>query len=257
MQGFLKSLSDKDSFNTKPINSNSVEKANQPIQTIIERWNRTGDKKDTETILKYLQPTIKSALHTYVPGQQQAFKIKATKIALQSMRSYDKKRATKPQTYAFVNLQRLNRIRRDRDTLIHIPESQVYLKATIDKKVQDLTDTLGRQPTEEEISDATGISKKKLEKLNNFTTFSQSSTINPQNNQSSFSISDVTDRDYYNYVYSSLGAIDKKILELSSPLKGTPLSNNEIAKRLKLSPGAISQRKQKIQQLMGTVRSIL
>lgn len=261
MSGFFQQLKGiKTSYrqnNTSPETSiQNIEKP-EKIQDVIKRWQKSKNEEDTKKILAYLQPTIKSALHTYVPGQQSSFKIKATKIALESLKGYDSGKSTAPSTFAFTNLQRLNRIRRQRENIIHIPESQVYLKQTVDKKVQDLTEDLGRQPTIDQISDFTGISKKKLQKLEGFSTFSESSSINPQTNVSTFSIPDITDEDYYKYVYSSVGGIDKKILEWSTPYKGTPLSNNEIAKRLKLSPGAVSQRKQKLQELMGEARGLL
>lgn len=246
--------------NKKPMQkviNKQTQKKPQKIQDIIIRWQKTKDPEDTKKIVEFLQPTIKSALHTYTPGQESTFKIKATKLALQSMRSYDKTKQTSPATYAFTSLQRLNRIRRQRQNIIHIPESQVYLKQNVDKKIQQLTQDLGRQPSTDQICDATGLSKKKLEKLEGFSTFSESSSINPETNVSTFEIPDVTDQDYYNYVYSSVSDIDKKILQWSTPYKGVPLSNNDIAKRLKLSPGAISQRKQRLQQLMGEVRGLL
>ncbi len=50
-------------------------------------------------------------------------------------------------------------------------------------------------------------------------------------------------------VYDDLDSIDKKIMEFTLGLHGRPqLGNAEIAARLKRTPGAISQRKAKIQQ---------
>jgi len=52
-------------------------------------------------------------------------------------------------------------------------------------------------------------------------------------------------------VYDELPSLDQKIMELSLGLHGRkPLSNLEIAKKLGRSPGAISQRKAKIQELL-------
>lgn len=227
------------------------------MQQLVLRWKKQKRPQDTKAIIKYLQPTIQSALHTYTPGQQNSFRIKATKLALDSLSQYDASKNTAPSSFVFTNLQRLNRIRRQRQNIIHIPQSQVYLKQQIDKKIAQLQQDLGRQPNIDQICDATGMSKKKLQKLQEGSIFSESSSINPQNNQSTFGIKDITDKDYYNYVYSSVGDIDKKILQWSMPYKGTPLSNNQIAKKLKLSAGAVSQRKAKLQQMMSEVRGLL
>ena len=254
MAGFFQKM--KGVRTTTPIQA-PVAKSKDQIKAVVTRWQKNRTPQDTKQIVAYLKPTIQSALHTYTPGQESAFRIKATKLALQSLTSYDASKAAAPSSFVFTNLQRLNRIRRQRQNIIHIPESQVYLKQQIDKKVQQLQDDLGRQPTIDQICDATGMSRKKLQKIEGNSTFSESSAINPQTQASTFGVKDITDRDYYNYVYSSVGDVDKKILQWSMPYNGTPLSNNDIAKRLKLSPGAISQRKARLQQMMSEVRGLL
>jgi hypothetical protein len=52
-------------------------------------------------------------------------------------------------------------------------------------------------------------------------------------------------------IYDDLSQLDQKILEWTLGFNGKPvLSNQEIARRLGRSPGAISQRKLAIQQLL-------
>ena len=49
------------------------------------------------------------------------------------------------------------------------------------------------------------------------------------------------------YVHHDLDPVDKKVLEWKTGLYGkTILSTNEIARRLKITPGAVSQRASKI-----------
>lgn len=256
MAGFFQKMK---GVSTRPVQQNINAKIDTKtqIQQLVARWKKERSPQDTKRLLKYLHPTIQSALHTYAPGQESNFRVKATKLALNSLQQYDASKNTTPSTFVFTNLQRLNRIRRQRQNIIHIPQSQVYLKQQIDKKIAQLQQDLGRQPTITQICDATGMTKKKLQKIQGGSIFSQSSTINPQNNQSTFGIKDVTDKDYYNYVYDSVGDVDKKILQWSMPFNGTPLSNNAIAKKLKLSPGAVSQRKARLQQLMSEIRGLV
>ena len=53
-------------------------------------------------------------------------------------------------------------------------------------------------------------------------------------------------------------SIEQKIIEWSSGLHGKQrLSNNEIARRLGISPAAVSQRRNKIDRLMSEVREVL
>lgn len=225
--------------------------------SLVLQWKKSPSPQNTRKVLQYLKPTIQSALHSYVPGQQAQFRLKATSLSLQALKNYDGKKAA-PATFVFTNLQRLNRIRRDRQTPIHIPESQVYAKQQLDKKVTELEESLGRSPTQEQICDFTGISRKKLQKLQEGNaTVSQSAAADAQTGADLIGSKQLTDRDFYNYVYDSVPPIDKKIMQWSAGFNKAPLSNNQIASRLHMSPGAISQHKNKIQQLLGQVRGLL
>ena len=169
-------------------------------------------------------------------------------MALSELSKYQPEKGTSPKTFVFTSLQRLNRLRRERETPIHIPESQVYAKKLIDSKKAILQDKLGREPSDQELCDFVGISKKKLYKLNlNTATVNMSSTQDAETGHDLQGDNSLSDTDYYNYVYDSVSPIDQKIMEWSSGLKGQTLSNNEIAHRLNLSPGAVSQHKAKIQ----------
>ena len=110
-----------------------------------------------------------------------------------------------------------------------------------------------------ELADRTGYSLKKIEKLlNGSSVVSETATINPETNGSTQFSSDLTDEDFFEYVYRSVGPIDQKIMEWSSGYHGKPvLSNQEIAKRLRVSAAAISQRKAKILDKMSEVRGLL
>lgn len=247
-------------LNTSP--QNTAPKPAKPtqddiVQTIAD-WQKKSTPETTKQILDFIRPTIDSALHTYTPGQQNTFRIKATSYALQSLRNYDATKKVSPKTFVFSNLQRLNRLRRQRQNIIHIPQNQVYMKQMLDSKAAQLQSDLGRPPTDQQLSQALYISKRKLDKLRqqSSVTISQTMSQDPQGHQL-LGASDVTDRDYYNYVYSSVSPVDKKIMQWTSGYSTKPLSNNQIAEKLHISPGAVSQRKNRIQQLMSQVRGLV
>lgn len=243
----------------RPQSTVIVKKQQQPEeQDIVSKWKKDRSPENTKLVVEYLKPTIQSALHTYTPNQENAFRLKAMSMALSELSKYQPEKGTSPKTFVFTSLQRLNRLRRERETPIHIPESQVYAKKLIDSKKAILQDKLGREPSDQELCDFVGISKKKLYKLNlNTATVNMSSTQDAETGHDLQGDNSLSDTDYYNYVYDSVSPIDQKIMEWSSGLKGQTLSNNEIAHRLNLSPGAVSQHKAKIQQLMGKVRGLV
>ena len=87
---------------------------------------------------------------------------------------------------------------------------------------------------------------------------SESSTLMQDSLKDTRGSSGLTDTDYLEYVYASSGPIEQKIIEWSSGLHGKQrLSNNEIARRLGISPAAVSQRRNKIDRLMSEVREVL
>lgn len=226
---------------------------------LISKWKKNRSEQLTNKVVEYLKPTIQSALHSYAPGQQQSMRTKATILALQSLQKYDPSSKASPKTYVFTSLQRLNRLRRQRQNIIHIPQNQVYIKNVLDTKAAQLQQELGRQPTNIQLSQALKMSVKKLQKIQNSlpgATFSSTASLNQEGHQT-LGKSDLSDRDFYNYVYDSVQPIDKKIMQWTSGYSKKPLSNNQIAKKLKLSPGAVSQRKLKIQQKLSDVRGLL
>jgi DNA-directed RNA polymerase specialized sigma subunit len=122
----------------------------------------------------------------------------------------------------------------------------------------DFIDTYDREPSEMELADMTGYTLKKVNKiLNRDSVRSDSSMINDESHESTFTSKDVTDDDYYNYVYASVGPTDQKIMDWASGRGGKIISNMEIAKRLRVTPAAVSQRKAKIQKLMSEVRGLV
>jgi hypothetical protein len=59
------------------------------------------------------------------------------------------------------------------------------------------------------------------------------------------------------FVYDDLSPTDQKIMEWTLGLHGQPtMSNQDIAQKLKRTPGAISQRKKMIQDLLNQEREL-
>ena len=228
--------------------------------TTIQQWQKTPTAQLTQKVLQSIRPAISSALHTYTPGQQHDYIIKATNYALNSLKNYDASRKVSPSTYVFSQLRRLSRIKRQRQNIVHIPQSQVYQQMQVNKAIAELSDVYDRQPTDQQLADKLHVSKAKLSKMLQAAGMSvapQSAAVNQVTGQSTFSNKDLGDKDYFDYVYRSVSPQDKLIMQYTSGIGKHMLSNNQIAKKLKLSPGAVSQHKQKIQAMLEEVRGLL
>jgi len=120
-------------------------------------------------------------------------------------------------------------------------------------------DDHGREPSTAELADLTGLTEKRIDTImNNNAVFSESATVNPETGDSSFGVKGMTDMDYLSYVYAGSSPIDQKIIEWSSGMHGKPiLGTGDIAKKLNITPAAVSQRKNKLYAMLSEMRTLL
>ena len=235
-------------------------KAGEPsIKDVVKRWQANPTEEDTAFLLKKMNRTINAAMTSYAPGHSKDLAVRAARLTLDALRAYNPDFGTDPSTYVFHNLKRLNRLANRRANIIPISEQASQEYRFLNAKRQEFIDTFDREPSDLELADATGYSLKKVNKiLDGSKVTSESSTINPDSHTSTFSQSDLTDQDFFEYVYRSVGPIDQKIMEWSTGMHGKkPMSNIEIAKKLKVTPAAISQRRAKILAMMSEARGLL
>ena len=120
----------------------------------------------------------------------------------------------------------------------------------------ELADSLGRDPSMTELADRSSISIKRINYLKNFNNPLAEGTIlgaNAANPDAGSFLPTVQQNSgvWDELVYDDLGDTDKKIMEWTLGMHGEKsLANSVIAKKLRLSPGAISQRKQNIQKML-------
>lgn len=230
-----------------------------PLKDIVARWQKNPTDEDTSYLLEKMRPTINSAMTSYAPGHQKDLAIKAAKLTLNALKTYDPSKGADPSTFVFHNLKRLNRYANRRTNIIPISEQASAEYRFLQQVKNEFIDTFDREPSDMELADRTGYSLKKVNKLlsgNKVT--SETSTINPETNNSTVYGTDVGDDDYFEYVYASVGPIDQKIMEWSAGKHGKPqLSNMEIAKKLKVTPAAVSQRRSKILSMMSEVQGLV
>ena len=120
---------------------------------------------------------------------------------------------------------------------------------------QDLTDEMGREPTDLELADRTGFSLKRMTKVRKYQPGVSEGTLESVDPGLLGSLSPALARSqksrqmWIDMVYQDLPPLEQKIMEHTFGMHGRPtLSNQALAAKLKRSPGAISQRKARIQQ---------
>lgn len=243
---------------TKPTDDTAWAKQLKTDQLVM-LWQKDPNEAYTSELLTRMKPTIASAMSTYAPGQDEVLSVKAAKLTLDALKTYKPGFGTQPSTYVFHNLKRLNRYANERAHILPESEAMQVERKQVTEASARFEDEHNREPSITELADITGFSKKKLEKLmSQNAVVNESSTYAEGTTRSTLASSDLTDNDYFDYVYASVSPIDQQIMDWTAGRHGKPvLSGNEIARRLKITPAAISQHKQNIANMLADVRSYL
>ena len=220
-----------------------------------EAWQSDKTPKGNAVFLKAIAPVVQKGLQMY-GGDSPLAASKAKLIALKAAEKYDPSRS-RLQSHMLNNMQELRRVQRKQQEIIKAPERVLLESQKLKSYSQELEDTTGREPTDAELSDYLGISLDRLSKIRSFQPGISSSQAETETDSGDVlspesRLPGPSDSSHWvEIVYSSLSPLDQKIMELGLGLHGhKKLSNIEIAKKLNRSPGAITQRKVKIQQIL-------
>lgn len=219
-----------------------------------ETWKADPTPQSNAAFLSAIDPIVQKGIQMY-GGNSPLAASKARLVALNAARKYDPKRS-RLQSHMLTQMQELQRIQRKQHEVIRAPERVLLENQRLNQGTQELTDELGREPTDAELSDFLGISLPRLTKIRQFqpgvsSGYFETDDENAETPGSRLPGAEASSKYWVQIVYGDLSPIDQKIMELSLGLNGhKKLSNLEIAKKLNRSPGAITQRKMKIQQML-------
>jgi DNA-directed RNA polymerase specialized sigma subunit len=233
----------------EPEQSNMLE---PEFGSIYSSWKQTPSPQTTGAMLRALQPVLDKGITAYAGRDRSALtQGYARRIALQALQTYDPSRATL-KTHVMNHLQGLRRATGKFQNIVKFPERAALDQNFVVHARRTLADELGREPSIEELADHTGLSPRRLQRLQKFRGAMATGMLDRFSNGEGggFNPAVVTDnsRNILDVVYGDLNPVNQKILEWSLGLHGEPvLPNHDIARRLGLSPGAISQRRAQIQ----------
>jgi len=220
-------------------------------------WKHSPSLQTNDMMLNTLKPIIDNAVKTYGGPDSPIIRSKAKKIVIESLPNYDPNN-TKLKTYVFNQLQGLKRFSMQQSQILSIPEQVQLDYSNLYKKENELKEELGRDPTTDELADAAMMSPKRINYVRQLRLPSSEGTMSrpaqgaeggDYNDPSVMADGPKELSGWHDFVYHGLGDTDKLIMEHSFGLFGKKiLSNQDIAKKLKVSPAAISIRKNKLQQ---------
>lgn len=228
--------------------------------TMFDTWHKNQNPQTNTQIIKTVQPVIDTALSSYV-GQNQtpAMRSKAKIMALKALQTFDPKMGN-VRTHLLSQLQSLRRAAAQEQNIISIPEQVGLDYQKLTEAENDLRDRLSRDPSDDEIADATGLSTRRIRKIRSFhQPLAEGSTIIDTGDDyadsggiaSTIPGQNSAQDAWLDFVYGDLSPTDKLIMDMTLGRNGRrKTSTQDIAKKLNISPGAVSQRAAKIQTLL-------
>ena len=231
-----------------------------PKNTDVPYWKRyqEGDRSVVLPFLTEMDKTMNQAINQYAGGDM-SYKTQARLLALQAAQSYDPTAGANIRTHVYNNLKKLQRISAQRGNLTRIPEQASSQRNAVMKARRDYEIDHGEEPTVEELASMTGISRKRIDDLARYKPITPDSlAVSPEGDSLAPSREQHAVDLYDAYTYDGLDRIDKKIYEWSTGYGGSPvISQQEMAKKLNITPAAVSKRAKNIAVKFNTDRDIV
>ena len=228
----------------------SSDRAPSPDELYGE-WKASSKEDDFHKLLTSLEPAIKRGVSAYGGGKDH-LRTQARLLAADSVRTYDPHNEHKASlsTWVYGNLRRLQRVAADREAAVRLPE-RVRVDAILLRDTgRELEDSLGHPPDLQSLAEATGLSRSRIKAAGS--AYREISETGAQSDKGDTMGSEVkgmsmgTDP-WVDYVYYDLDPKNRFIFERVTGYGGAlVLPKADIAKKLKMTPPAISYRISKI-----------
>ena len=167
----------------------------------------------------------------------------AYRLANKAAGSFDPKQGTKFSTHLTNQLKKLSRISTMYGTTVRLPENKQFKLQRINNAELELKDSLGRDPSLMELSEFTHIPIAQINQIKQ----GRAGEVNVSSLIHTPVFINNTNDDWLHFVYHDLTDKDRIIFEHKTGFGNKPkLNNDEIAKKLNMSPSAVSNREKLI-----------
>lgn len=222
---------------------------------VFDAWRRSPDPRTSSALLSAVDPVINQALRAY-GGTSMAsptLRSKARQRALRAFRSYDPNRGSL-RTHLMGQLRGLQRAGAREAQIISLPEQVVLDRQHLEEAEEELRVHLGHEPSTQKLADVTGLSPRRITYIRQARPVTATGTLAAQTPER-FPVSSIPGQEdafaagWNDLVYHDLSDTDQIVYDYLLGAHGKPrLSTTEIARRLGITPSAVSQRAGRIQQ---------
>jgi len=249
----------------KPMNADGTPAASfgklEPAYTeSYKAWKENANPATRSGLLKAVQPVIQTALRSY-GADSPVMRNRAKLLAADAIDTYDPNRGSL-KTHLLSQLVGIQRFNARQHQVVSVPEQVALDSLKLRRTAAELDDELGREPSTQELADRLGMSMKRIAYVRQYrppVATGQLASTNSETGETEEFTPDATslampkpeDDPWLQYIYQDLDGVDQSILDLTMGLHGrSVVQSKEVARRLGISPGAVSQRLAKIQRLL-------
>lgn len=231
----------------------------QDIDSVYRSWQADPSRENLGRVVSTATPYISKAVQRHLQTTDPVSIGHAKAVFIKSLPRYDANMASLP-TFIDRQLQPMIRWQATRDASLKLPDRMRTDIAQLARAEKDYVDEYGRAPSTRQLSDYSGLSTRRIANIRHSKqqVHAGSSAVGEVEGETPDQFSDMpvyndqaASHAWLNIVRDGLGEIDQYILEHTVGLDGAEIfSNRDISHNLKLTPGAISQRKAKIQAIL-------
>lgn len=220
------------------------------FEEVYLEWKKNPSPENNTRLLKAINPILNTAVTSYAGQSSPVVRSQAKILALNALETYDPYKA-KLRTHLLTQLQRLRRNVGQMQQIVQVPERLVLDSMAVSKAVEEFQDRYGRDPSDAELADLTGLSKKRLAKIRQLKPVvaeGQTYSFDTEGELQELTVPKATPQAWVDFVYQTLDPKDQLIMEHTLGLNGKKiLSKSAIARKLGVSPSAITYRLRYIQ----------
>lgn len=207
-----------------------------------EQWRRNNKPQDLSALLTQLNPVIQKEVGKWGSTVPRAgLEARANLLAVDALNNYDPKRGAAVATHVTSRIRKLSRHVYPYQNVARLPENKQLNYNTFQIANNRLLDTLGREPTIDELADELGWTKKKVTDFQH--SFARKEIVESVGAYFDDGQSQEPTVDFY---YHGLAPTDRKLFEdITGYNNQSSMSNKGIMDKYKLTQGQVSYRKRK------------
>jgi DNA-directed RNA polymerase specialized sigma subunit len=225
----------------------------QDLDGLVASWQQDPTNRQvTDKLLRAASPMLDRIVAGTGQSGNPVQLGRAKLLFMKALPRYDGRASI--QTFAHTQLRPLIREQASQQSAVRVSREAGQIRRKIGMVEEQFIDQHGRAPSMAELADQTGYSIKQLQRVrsSNLPGVAESRIgTEPDGYQASDQAVEQDDNMWLQTVYYGLNPVNQFIMESTMGLNGQRvLSNQEIARKLKISPAAVSQRKASIQKML-------